>query len=419
MSEWCGRSPSSQGAVAPRRDHGRGGPRRDAGAERRPPRRSRRLAPRGRLDALSDDLVLRVFLRAPFATHGTLRCVGRRLRALLGSDAFAAQRREAGLEEHALLVAGGIRAGGHGATAECWMLARRACRPVAPLPRGPRYDACSVVVDDELWVLGGRRALDLGGAYARSAALDTVEAYDARANAWRSCAPMRRARTGFVAGVVGGRLVVAGHGGDADAASAEALGPGGWAPIPPMPHEAHWATACAWGGKLYVCGGIGCDKLQVLTTQSSRPGSAMKLRPPLSLSFKVLELAAAPREADRRFVWTVRADLPGGARSHAASVARDGRVWLVGGLAQRADGTMAASTTVLVYDVERDAWREAAPHPDRNSDHCAAELDGEIVTFGLGQPARLRDGGGGWERAPLARAPHLIYSACAAGLLLG
>ena len=47
------------------------------------PQRSRRLNPPCALDGLSDDLVLRLFSRAPFMAHGTLHGVCRRLKTLL------------------------------------------------------------------------------------------------------------------------------------------------------------------------------------------------------------------------------------------------------------------------------------------------------------------------------------------------
>ena len=51
----------------------------DNGSPVRPPSniKARRLNPPTALDGLSDDLVMRVFRRAPFLTHGTLRVVCR------------------------------------------------------------------------------------------------------------------------------------------------------------------------------------------------------------------------------------------------------------------------------------------------------------------------------------------------------
>ena len=53
----------------------------------------------------------------------------------------------------------------------------------------------------EMWVMGG---------YGGRGILATVEAYNPRTNTWRSCLPLSQGRMGAVAGVVGGRLVVAG-----------------------------------------------------------------------------------------------------------------------------------------------------------------------------------------------------------------
>ena len=37
----------------------------------------------------------------------------------------------------------------------------------------------------------------------------------------------------------------------------------GWTALPPMPHAAFMATSCVLNGRLFVAGGIGCDKLQM------------------------------------------------------------------------------------------------------------------------------------------------------------
>ena len=130
---------------------------------------------------------------------------------------------------------------------------------------GPRVRACSAIVDDEdgqpeMWVMGGR----IDGSQ-----LATVEAYNPHTNTWRSCLPLSQRRFGAVAGVVSGRLVVAGgFGGFArdlgSLRSVEAYTPTGWTMLPPLPHAADDATACVVNGRLYVMGGRDCNKLQVL-----------------------------------------------------------------------------------------------------------------------------------------------------------
>merc|ERR1712185_53220 len=126
-----------------------------------------------------------------------------------------------------------------------------------------------------MWVMGGHDGWDNVQA--------TVEAYNPRTNTWRSCLPLSQRRTGAVAGVVGGRLVVAGGYADGDGllTSVEAYTPTGWTPLPPLPHAADRATACVLNGRLYVMGGVECNKLQVLEMSE-----------------------------ENEFTWTVKADLP-------------------------------------------------------------------------------------------------------------
>ena len=120
-------------------------------------------------EALSDDLVLRALLRAPFMTHGNLHAVCHRFQSLLKSDTFRKQRLEYGLAEHALVVAGGFREDDESAarwrgdeecesnctaTSDCRMLLNGRWRPIPPMS-GPRSRFCSVTIDDEMWVMGG------------------------------------------------------------------------------------------------------------------------------------------------------------------------------------------------------------------------------------------------------------------------
>ena len=86
-------------------------------------------------DTLSDDLVLRACLRAPFVTHGSLHAVCHRFKSLLRSDDFRKQRLEYGLAEHGVVVAGGERDGR--GIADCWMLTEGRWRPIPPMS-GPR-----------------------------------------------------------------------------------------------------------------------------------------------------------------------------------------------------------------------------------------------------------------------------------------
>ena len=129
-------------------------------------------------DALSDDLVLRACLRVPFMTHGSLHAVCQRFKSLLRSDAFGKLRLEHGLVEHGVVIAGGVRDGRP--SAEGRMLSGGRSRPIPPMS-GPRYGACSVIIDNEMWVMGGSDG---------QRAVATVEVYSPKTNSWRSCTPV-------------------------------------------------------------------------------------------------------------------------------------------------------------------------------------------------------------------------------------
>ena len=241
-------------------------------------------------DTLGDDLVLRACVRVPFMTLGSLHAVCQRFKSLLRSDDFRKQRLEYGMVEHGVVCAGGMR-NGH-PTADCQMLSGGRWRPIPPMS-GPRERACSVIIDNEMWVMGG----DDG-----ERALATVEVYSPKTNSWRSCTPMSQRRQGAVAGVVGGRLVVAGGFCDGEnLTSAEAYTGTGWTPLPPMPHDAEGATACVLNRRLHMMGGWNSNRLQVLEMTEENGLS-----------------------------WSCKANLPAN-RHGAASVVHNGRIWVMGG----------------------------------------------------------------------------------------
>ena len=334
-------------------------------------------------EALGDDLVLRACLRAPFMTHGSLHAVCHRFKSLLRSDDFRKQRLEYGLAEYGVVLAGGARY----KSTDCWMLSEGQWRSI-PSMSGPRYHTCSVIIDNEMWVMGG----EYGGPLA------TVEVYSPKTNSWRSCTPMSQRRTGAVAGVVNGRLVVAGgYCGHHDLTSAEAYTGIGWTPLPPMPHAALFATACVLNGRLYVIGGVGSNRLQVLEMTEENGLS-----------------------------WSRKADLPAN-RSFAASVVHQDRIWVMGGkLNDR------PTTSVLTYDAGADVWGTGPPLPAPCACCRAAPLDGGVFLFD--HRRSLRPAAGAHRATPVgltayayknaawseaARPPRAVFVSACGGVLLG
>ena len=296
------------------------------------------------LHQFNDGLVRRLFLRAPFETHGRLHAVCRRLRTLLRSREFLQQRVDLGLAEYGLVAAGG-RQGRDLLTPirTCAIFNGGRWRPIPPLS-DCRAGHCSAIVEDEdgqpeMWVMGGYLGRDW---------LATAEAYNPRTNKWRSRPSLIQHRNGAVAGVVGGRLVVAG-GNDENGShltSAEVYTPNGWTPLPDLPHGTWMATSCVLNGRFYVVGGVKCNKLQVLEMSE-----------------------------ENEFTWSVKADLPV-LRDSAACAVVDGELWLMGGL----NRALGETDSVFVYDIESDSWA-AGPALPQKLRGCAAVHEEKVYLF--------------------------------------
>ena len=221
-------------------------------------------------------------------------------------------------------------------------------RPISPLS-GPRTGACSAIVEDEdgqpeMWVMSG---------YDGENFLATVEAYNPRTNTWRSCLPLSQRREYAVAGVVGGRLVVAGGFFGGSLTSVEAYTPTGWTPLPPMPHHAYAATACVLNGRLFVAGGVDSDRLLMWDTKK----------------------------------WTLKAPMPA-ERFDAASVVHEGKMMVVGGRV-RGEGCTAS---VILYNPQTDTWADGPPLPSPRAACRAVEHAGAIILVGCGPTLRFEDG---------------------------
>ena len=212
---------------------------------------------------------------------------------------------------------------------------------------------------------------------------------------------MSQRRIHAVAGVVGGRLVVAGgYSGDFtdgdELASVEAYTPTGWVRLPPMPHAAHFAKACVLNERFYVMGGI---------TETSQD------------KVQVLEMSD-----ENGFSWTVKADLPAERSVHGGAggcVPVDGKVWLMGEACGDSDGEdepEGGPRIVYIYNTNLDSWSAGPPLPPCycDPDDCTAVLHaGEIHVVSGGAASAYR--GGAWESIPGGHCA--AYGTCGSVLL--
>ena len=326
------------------------------------------------LTHLSDDLAVAVLARVPFSSQPDVRAACRRFRALLATAAFRQERLDSGFAEFGVVVFGGEH--DFEASSACWLLARgEPPRPIAPLS-GKRYSAASIAPGGrEVWLFGGR---------SDRAVLTTVEAYRPDTGTVRVCPPMNQRRAGAVAGLIDGTIVVAGgacSGRLVASVEAYACATATWRALPPLPHAAWLATACVLNGSLFVAGGVRCDKLQCWNGAE----------------------------------WSVRRSLPTN-RWGAASVARDGKMLVIGGSVAP---SFRETSSVLSYCVEADSWEPFEPLPEPRSG-CSATIEhtGSILLVGGGAPLRYENGS--WAAVEEARDFGLeLASAVSHSVLLG
>ena len=225
----------------------------------------------GHLEALPDDHLSAILARLPRASACAATVVSRRFAAIVchsGHGGFWHARDLAGALEARFVSVGGTRSVISDAV-HFLEPGMAGWRRATVLPGGPRAEHTAVAYQSSLWVIGGVCPADWIDI---DDALRSVEVYNIAAGAWRDAPPpLQRARLAHAAGVVDGRLVVCGGGGDAggdagftfpllDSCEVLDLRPsatdGGWAFGAPMPIGV-WHAACAAVAerRLLVAGG--------------------------------------------------------------------------------------------------------------------------------------------------------------------
>ena len=287
--------------------------------------------------ALADEIIISLFARVPFFLHGTVRIVSRRLNELISSSAFYLERVESGYAETGIVKAGGREDG------RCWILSDNGrWRPIAAMSF-PRQQSSSLVHEGAMWVIGGCAFVDASTA---------VERFDVRTNTWESLPPIPADRGRFEAAVgsVGGFVVVAGGAPDSQRQSVIAYSPAtGWIDLPEMPYSAFAPGACVLDGCLFVAGDHYHGKLQMWDGCE----------------------------------WTLKANLPCH-RDNAASVACQGKLWVIGGrvLPRSPRERHRILDEVVVYEPRTDTWTAGEPLPEPRCCCRAFEKDGGILVLG-------------------------------------
>lgn len=224
---------------------------------------------------------------------------------------------------------------------------------LAPIPY-PVTHAGVIVINDQIWVLGGFKGDHPGVAIA------TVQIYDLRNNAWSTgpALPYRRASMG--AALLGRKIHV--FGGlkpdrQTDTNEHWVLDLDrlyqGWRSAAPLPKARNHLSGASLGGQVYAIGG---------QRGHDRPNG-------------VFDVAFVHSYHSATDTWTRRADLPF-PRSHfePGTLVADGAIYIVGG---RTLGQYFSQITR--YDPVSNEWTDQCPLPDRLVAPSAGLFDDELV----------------------------------------
>jgi hypothetical protein len=215
------------------------------------------------------------------------------------------------------------------------------------------------------------KVLVAGGVDAKGVATASAELFDPAASRWTAASPMSVARTQHTATLLNdGTVLVVGGFHEKDPlgetlSSAEIYDPrfDRWTPAASMASRRarHTATLLS-DGRVLVVGGV-----------SSRAD-------PYPWSFPAVGELYDPRTGR----WSETAADAGGRQGHSATLLRDGRVLLVGGM-----GEMGPEASARIYDPAHDSWSAAWLPAIVRSGHTATLLpDGKVLVLGgVGAPA--------------------------------
>lgn len=223
-----------------------------------------------------------------------------------------------------------------------------------------RFEANGVVVDGELWVLGGFTSADLE-------VTTRVEIYDPTGDSWRTGPELPGAQTHFAVVTFTGDVIVSGGFAGAftgtlppttDAVWRWSASAGAWSLGPPLPAAGAAFSWALLGTALHLAGGLAAD------------GNSD------SAAHEVWDLAGAA-------AWTAAAPLPD-ARNHGGGAATGGLFYAIAG---RHDWNESSGDVADVdaFDPVSGAWSSRAPIPIARSEiggATSAMEDGRLLVVG-------------------------------------
>ena len=136
-----------------------------------------------------------------------------------------------------------------------------------------RNSAAAAVIEDKIYVVGGRQMLRQADGRQRPVNVATLEVYDPATDRWETKAPMPQAQGGLAAAAYGGKLYA--FGGEQFVPSAKVFADAWvydpkadrWSALPPMPTPRHGHGAAVVGNRIFLMGGgekvgVGASRVQ-------------------------------------------------------------------------------------------------------------------------------------------------------------
>lgn len=279
----------------------------------------------------------------------------------------------------------------------------------APLAR---FEGQSAVVAGKFYVFGG---------YTDSSIIPKsfeANVYDPATDTWERLPDMPRPMTHAGTAVAGEDIYLAGGVVGSPDASREAKLPASdevwryntrtqtWSAMPPLPEPRGAGALVALGGALHYFGGTSDDRYQetgehwvlLLDGSSSWEARASLLNPRNHLAGIVVDnviyaiggqhghnetlvtQASVERYDPEQDRWVELASLPYGlGHVHSSTVEVDGRIYTVAG---ETSGYEVYTDNVLVYDPERDVWRQTTPFPRAENSLMGGAIGNRIYITG-------------------------------------
>jgi len=217
-----------------------------------------------------------------------------------------------------------------------------------------RAAASAAVIDGKLYVAGGCINSDC-----RIGLVNTLEVFDLATNSWSTLAPMPTARFNAAAGVINGRLYLAGGGiacppcGSLDVVESYDPVTNTWRSEPVMPLALGNTAGAVINGIFYVAGGYNWANGTI--------SNALVAFDPLANA------------------WTTKANMPTARQTAGSAISLNGLLYVIGG-----SGATAVTDAVEAYDPVANLWTSLAVMPVAKWGISLGVLNGRIhVTGGI------------------------------------